>query len=274
MTGRASETAAGEPPANPLLRFDARLVIGHRGAAAGAPENTLESFRLAVAQGADAVELDVHLSADGVPVVIHDPDLRRTTDLAGAVAARTVAELQRADAGHRFTLDGGRTFPWRGRGVRIPTLAEVVAALPDTPLLVELKTAAVRHAVRRVLQEHDAVHRCVPASALAAALDVFGEAPFRYGASTPEIARLYFGTACGLPRPSARYALLSVPLRHRGLPVATGWFLRAARALGAPVHVWTVDDPAVARALWARGAAGVVTNAPGIMVEARRAFGR
>jgi glycerophosphoryl diester phosphodiesterase len=182
-----------------------------------------------------------------------------------------VAELQRADAGHRFTPDGGRTFPWRGRGVRIPTLAEVMEALPHTPLLVELKSAAVRHAVRRVLAEHDASHRCIPASALHAALDCFREAPFRCGASTPEIARLYFGTACGLPRPAARYGLLAVPLRHRGLPVATGWFVRAARALGAPVHVWTVDDPAVAGALWGRGAAGVVTNVPRVMVEMRRA---
>ncbi|HEU4629610.1 MAG TPA: glycerophosphodiester phosphodiesterase [Gemmatimonadaceae bacterium] len=267
MTPRASD----DPPRNPLLRLDARLVIGHRGAAGEAPENTLESFHLAVAQGADALELDVHLSADGVPVVIHDPDLRRTTDRAGAVAAHTVAELQRADAGHRFTPDRGRTFPWRGRGVRIPTLAEVVRALPETPLLIELKTAAVRHALRRVLEEHDAAHRCVPASALPAALDIFRETPFCCGASAPEIARLYFGTACGLPRPGARYALLSVPLRHRGLPVPTRWFLRAARASGTPVHVWTVDDPAVARALWARGAAGVVTNVPGVMVAERRA---
>jgi glycerophosphoryl diester phosphodiesterase len=255
---------------NPLLRFDGRLVIGHRGAAADAPENTLESFRLALAQGADALELDVHLSADGVPVVVHDPDLRRTTDRPGRVAALTARELQAADAGARFTPDRGRTFPWRGRGLRIPTLDEVLEELADVPLLVELKTPRAQHAVQRTIERHAAAARCVPASAFDAALEVFRAAEVRYGGSAREISRLYFGTACRLAPPAARYALLAVPLRHRGLVVPTRWFLRAARALGRPVHVWTVDDPAVARALWRRGAAGVVTNRPGAMVEARR----
>ena len=255
---------------NALLGFDRRVVIGHRGAAAEAPENTLEGFRLAIAQGADALELDVHRSADGVPVVIHDPDLRRTTDRSGPVAALTVAELQAADAGARFTADGGRSHPWRGRGVRIPTLDEVLRAVPGVPLLIELKTAAAQQAVWRVIEAHDAVARCVPASAQDAALEAFRERAARYSASSREIGRLYFGTACGLPLPAARYAMLSVPLRHRGLPVPTRWFLRAARALGCPVHVWTVDDPDVARALWRRGAAGVVTNRPGAIVAARR----
>ena len=70
-----------------------------------------------------------------------------------------------------------------------------------------------------------------------------------------------------LPRP--RYQLLSVPVRHRGLPVPTRGFVAAARQLGCPVHVWTVNDPATARRLWARGVAGVVTNEPKAMVESR-----
>jgi glycerophosphoryl diester phosphodiesterase len=254
---------------NALFGFDGRLVIGHRGAAAEAPENTLESFRLALAQGADALELDVHLSADGVPVVVHDPDLRRTTDRAGVVAALTVAELQAADAGARFSADGGRTFPWRGRGVRIPTLDEVVREFADVPLLIELKTVACGEPVRRALERHRATSRCVPASALDAALETFRAAGIRYGASMREIATLYFGTACGLAPPPPRCSLLAVPHRHRGLTVPTGWFLRAARRLGIPVHVWTVDDPRLARTLWARGAAGIVTNRPGALVRAR-----
>jgi glycerophosphoryl diester phosphodiesterase len=256
---------------NPLLRAGVRLVIGHRGAAAHAPENTLESFRLALAQGADALELDVHLSADGVPVVIHDPDLARTTDRAGAVAALTVAELQRADAGARFTPDGGRTFPFRGRGVRIPTLAEVVREFADVPLLIELKTVAMQHAVHRVLAEHDALARCVPASVMDGALEVFRAASIPYSASAREIARLYFGTACALGPRTARYATLSVPLRHRGLYVPAPWFVRAAGRLGATVHVWTVDDPAVAARLFADGVSGVVTNSP---IAIRQGVGR
>jgi glycerophosphoryl diester phosphodiesterase len=254
---------------NALLRLHGRLVIGHRGAPADAPENTLESFRLALAQGADALELDVHLSADGVPVVIHDPDLHRTTDREGRVAALTVAELRAADAGARYTPDAGRTFPWRGRGVRVPTLDEVLEEFAGVPLLIELKTPLAQQAVHRAIERHAAAAHCVPASSFDAALEACREAGVAYGGSAREISRLYFRVACRLAAPAARYALLAVPLRHRGLTVPTRRFLRAAHALGRPVHVWTVDDPAVARALWDRGAAGVVTNRPGLMVQAR-----
>ena len=254
---------------HPLLAFDRRLVVGHRGASASAPENTLASFRLAVEQGADALELDVHLTGDGVPVVIHDADLARTCDRAGAVAALPLAEVQAADAGARFTPDG-RSFPFRGAGVRVPTLAEVLLALPEVPLLIELKTVASQEPVRRVLEAHDAAGRVVLASAHDRALDAFRRPPWRTSGSSAETARLYFGRLVGRAPRRVDYAMLSVPLRHRHvLPVPTRAFVRAARALGAPVHVWTVDDPAVARRLWARGVAGVVTNVPRVMAQAR-----
>lgn len=257
---------------NPLLAFDRRLVIAHRGASASAPENTLAAFRLAVAQGADALELDVHVTRDGVPVVIHDPDLARTCDRAGAVAQLALAEVRAADAGARFTRDGGRTFPYRGTDVRVPTLAEVLDALPDVPLLVELKTVAAQAPVRRVLEEREAAGRVVLASEHERALDAFRAPPWRTSASGAETARLYFGRLARRAPRTARYAMLSVPLRHRRvLYVPTPSFVRAARALGAPVHVWTVDDARLARRLWERGVAGVVTNRPAEMVAARGA---
>ena len=122
-----------------LLDPARRIVIGHRGAAAEAPENTLSSFTRALSAGADALELDVRVTADGVPVVIHDPTLDRTTDRAGAVASLSVQEVRAADAGARFTPDGGASLPFRGQGVTVPTLAEVLQRFPGTPLVVELK---------------------------------------------------------------------------------------------------------------------------------------
>ena len=99
---------------NPLLDPAARLVIAHRGSSAEAPENTLPAFEAAVARGADAIELDVRLTADGAPVVIHDATLDRTTDRTGPVAALTLAELRAVDAGWHFTPDLGHTHPYRG----------------------------------------------------------------------------------------------------------------------------------------------------------------
>ena len=250
---------------NPLLDPSARIVIAHRGASAEAPENTLEAFRRAAELGVAAVELDVHVTADGVPVVIHDPTLDRTTDRAGAVAALAFAQVREADAGARFTPDAGGTFPWRGRGVRVPALAEVLDALPGMPLLIEVKDPAARHAIRRVLLEHGAAARCVVASNDHRALDVFREPPCLMGASRRDITRLWLGSKLGLVWADRDCLLYAVPERHAHLSVTTGAFLAAARRAGRPVHVWTVDDPATARRLWAEGVSGIITNDPGAM---------
>lgn len=248
---------------NPLLDPEARPVIAHRGASGLAPENTMAAFELAVEQGADAFELDVQLSADGAPVVLHDDRLDRTTDRAGPVAALTLAGLRTVDAGARFTPDRGRTFPFRGRGFRVPTLGEVLWAFPRMPVLVELKHAAAQEAVRRVLQQEGATGRCVLAAADPGALELFREPPFACAASGAEIAALYRAAMLGRRLPAVRYQCLSVPERHRGvLPVPTRRFVRAARSLGCPVHVWTVNVPAAARRHWERGVSGIVTNLP------------
>ena len=110
------------------------LVFGHRGASAYAPENTLAAFRLALEQGADGVELDVILSADGVPVVIHDDTLDRTTNGHGPVSRLTLGELKRLAAGYPARF--GAQFS----AERIPTLAEVFETCgAQTVINIELK---------------------------------------------------------------------------------------------------------------------------------------
>lgn len=255
--------------ANPLLDPLATPVIAHRGASAEAPENTLAAFRLAVEQGAEAFELDVHATADGVPVVIHDPALERTTDLAGLVAACPLPRLREADAGARFTTDGGRTFPWRGRGVGVSTLAEVLDEFPALPVLIEVKDPRAQHAVARVLLETGAAGRCVLASSIHEALAAFEGPPFLRGASRRDIARLWLGSLVGLALGAPGCRAYAVPQRHRGLPVVTGGFLAAARRLGCPVHVWTVNDPGEAVGLWRRGVAGIITNTPAAVLAVR-----
>jgi glycerophosphoryl diester phosphodiesterase len=255
---------------NVLLDLSARPVIAHRGASAYAPENTLPAFELAVQQGADAFELDVRLTRDGAPVVIHDDTLDRTTDLTGPVRAHTLADLRGADAGRWFTPDRGRTFPFRDTGVRIPTLAEVLWTFPTMPVMIEVKEPEVQEAVRRALIENGAAERCVVASEHVGALEVFRQEPFACGAAGAEISALYRSVLLRRTMRECRYRLLSVPLRWHGLPVPTRGFVQAARRLGCPVHVWTVNDPAIARRLWARGVAGVVTNVPDIVLSARR----
>jgi len=254
---------------NLLTDLSSRPIIAHRGASGAAPENTLPAFDLAVRQGADAIELDVRLTADGVPVVLHDDTLDRTTGGHGPVKALSLAELREVDAGARFTLDGGRSFPFRAAEVRIPTLSEVLRGFPRMPLLLDLKEPAVQEAVRRVLLEESAVERCVLASEHHAALQAFRQPPFIVAASGAEIGTLYRAVLLRRVPASVAYRLVSVPVRYRGVPVPTRGFVAAARGLGCPVHVWTVNDPATALTLWGRGVAGMVTNLPAVILEAR-----
>ena len=208
----------------------------------------MAAFELALRQGADALELDVRLSRDGVAIVLHDPTLDRTTKLRGAAAAYTAAQL---------------------RSALVPSLADVLAGFPRTPLLLDLKEAAVQLFVRELLLSHGAVDRCVLAGDERAVLSGFRGTAFATGACRFDVASLYGRAALRLSPRRVGYRLLSVPVHHRGLSVPTRWFVRAAKSLGCPVHVWTVDAPALARQLWARGVAGIVTNKPGLIRSAR-----
>ena len=249
---------------NVLLDVDARLVVGHRGNAAHAPENSVESFAQALAAGADALELDVHLTRDGVPVVHHDATVDRTTSGTGAVAALAVVDVAALDAGARFSRDG-RTFPYRGAGVRVPTLDTVIGAFAGIPLIIELKAAEGAAAVRAVLVRHGAADRVLVASFDARALLPFHDTRFALGATQRDVAALLRAALLGRPIPRPPYRAISIPPRYRGLPLPIARFARLLRPHGCPVHVWTVDDPAEARALWAAGANGVISNDPGAL---------
>ncbi len=244
-------------------------VIGHRGASGLAPENTLASFDLALAEGAEAFEFDVRLTADGIPVVFHDPTLDRTTDATGPLLGRTLADLENVDAGSWFTTDGAR-FPFRGLGVRIPTLDDVLARYPETPMLLELKVVEAAGPVREALLRAGAVGRVVVASFEPAAVGQFMQPPFQAGASRREIVDLAVRSFFGLSPRNRGVLLYAVPDRYRGvIPVPTRRFVRNATILGRPVHVWTVNDVATATAFWSIGCAGMITNFPGRLREAR-----
>lgn len=242
-----------------------QLVIAHRGASDRAPENTLEAFQCALDDGADALELDVHLSRDGVPVVIHDPTLDRTTDQTGAIAAMTWTDIQQANAGARH-LDPA----WATRQVRVPSLEEVVEGIRDIPLLIEIKAAAAQVAVAEVVTRLGAADRVVVAAFEHRALGVFRGGPIAVGASRRDIARLTLRARTGLPVSLPHVACFAVPDRWRGLEIPTPRSVALSRKHGIPLHVWTVDDPGRALQLWRRGVSGIITNRPRAMHELRQ----
>ena len=257
------------PLPNALTALHGRLVIGHRGNAAHAPENTIESFRQALALGVDAIELDVRLTRDGVPVVIHDPTLGRTTDRNDAVADISFASLRRADAGAAFTPDAGATFPYRGRGLTIPTLREVIDATPGVPLLIEVKVPEAASAIVDVLVDGGASGRAVAASMQRDAILPLRAAHLATGASAMDVLSLWLLLLRGETRPVLPYTALCIPRVYGWLPIPVAGLARLAKAAGVATHVWTVDDPAAAQKLWRSGVQGIVTNDPAMMLRLR-----
>ena len=258
---------------HPFFALPTPIVIGHRGAAGERPENTLPSFERALADGAAILESDVHLSRDGVPVLIHDDELERCTDGRGRVRDHDVAALKRLDAGHHFEPTPG-AHPLRGRGIRIPTLAEALAAFPRARFNLELKesvpgmvarsvaavAAAGRAADVLLTSANDALMAELRAHVAAARIEV------ALGASTGEVARFAIAALHGETPPPGPMAL-QIPTEFAGRPLVTRELVEHAHRHGVQVHVWTIDEPAEMCALLSLGVDGIVTNYPARLAQ-------
>lgn len=255
---------------NPLLDLSARLVIGHRGNSAHAPENTIESFAQAVALGVDAIEFDVRVSRDGVPMVIHDPSLARTTGVAALVSMLTASEIERVDAGAMFTRDGGSTFPFRGRGLRVPRLADVLAKFRGLPKIIEVKVPEAVDATRGAIRAAGAVGDVLVDSSDDAAVRPFRDGTMATGSSMGEVARLL--GRCLLPGSATQlpYEAICIPRFYNGIPIPVKQLARVVRGARVTTHVWTINSPTVAVRLWRAGVQGIISDDPAVMVEARR----
>lgn len=240
------------------------LLIAHRGGAGLYPENTLFAFERAQrAWQADMMELDVHASADGRCVVIHDDSVDRTTNGSGLVRQMALRELQQLDAGYRFTPDGGRTFPFRGRGIRIPTLDEVLQALPDARFTIEVKAGAAQAPLFEAIRTHHAADRVIAAGAAEADRTQFvswAGALSASGASCRRFYLLHRLRLTGIRRFGAHVA--QVPEVWGRRRIVTPRLVRDLHRAGAHIHIWTVNDVADMERLLDWGVDGLVTDRP------------
>jgi glycerophosphoryl diester phosphodiesterase len=240
------------------------LLIAHRGGAGLAPENTMAAFREGLdTWAADMVELDVRSSADGHCVVIHDETVDRTTDGSGEVAAMTLAELRELDAGYRFTPDG-RSYPFRGRGIRIPTIAEVLEELAAARITIEVKIGTAQVPLFAALSRFNAADRVVLAGMNSADRTLFAD--HHAGATSPSSEQLRpfvlmnqwgLGAFWRLPGD-----VVQVPERFGDRTVVTPAFVRGVHRQGLDVHVWTVNEREDMDRLLDWGVDGIVTDRP------------
>lgn len=267
-------SVARPAPSHPYFEGEqARVqVIAHRGGSHLRPENTLEAFIHAVELGADILETDVRASADGEIVCLHDATLERTTDGAGPVASFTLAELRRLDAGYRWSQDGGLSYPFRGKGIAVPSLAQVLRALPRARLVVEMKPAepAFAESLCALIRRQGAARRVLVAS--------FAHEPMlAFRAACPEVATSLSAREAGIFHALHRWGLaalypapapaLQIPARLRDTELVTPGLLAAALGRNFRVHVWTVNDEERMVRLARLGVQGIMTDRPDLLLR-------
>ena len=252
-------------PGHPYLA-GAPLLVAHRGGAELAPENTIEAFRMAVdVWWADMLEMDVRLTRDGQVVVIHDPTVDRTTDGTGNVSDLSLEEIRSLDAGYRFTDPGGAAS-YRGRGVVIPTLDEVLTAFPAMRINIEAKESAVAGPLAEVVARHGAEQRVLIAAERETSRRGARGYPGPWGASARQLK--VFWALHWLPGGSPwtpRADVFQVPETHGRLRVVTPRFVRAAQRRGIPVQVWTVNRADDMHRLLDMGVDGIQTDRPDLL---------
>lgn len=256
------------------LTHERPLFFAHRGGAALVPENTLAAFANGVALGADALELDIQTTREGEIVVIHDVTVDRTTNGTGPVAAYTLDELRRLDAGYRFTADGGQTYPFRGKGHTIPTLREVFERFTTQRVNIDLKesTAARERQLWELIRKLGVETRVLVASGDLHEPIVrfrhFSGGRVATSASAKEIRTFvltHFVRATRLLHPV--YDALQVPEVHRGVRVVSPSMVAAAHQLGLEVHVWTVDEREAMERLLSWGVDGIMSDRPDVLAQ-------
>ncbi len=246
------------------------LIIGHRGASRSAPENTMAAFRLALEAGADGVEFDVRLTRDGIPVIIHDDDLRRTGGTPSRVADLTLHELQ--------AIDVGRWFPSnKFIGEQVPTLHQLFELFDSNDFLLYLEMKCdtteqdrLAQVCAQVINSSSLKHRVIVES-----FDLAGIAKIKAIDPTIKTAALFEPSLANLPLITSGQRLVEralavgadeIALHHR---LANDRMVEASRVAGLAVVVWTVDNPSwIARAN-STGVTALITNDPALMVRQR-----
>ncbi len=251
------------------------LVIAHQGGDGVWPGDTMFAFEQAVAIGSDVLEMDAHITKDGEIVLMHDEEVDDTTDGTGLIEDMTLEELKKLDAAYDWSIDDGKTFPYRGQGIQVPTLRELFEKFPDMRYLIEIKLTKnpIDKPFCDLIREYNMQTQVIVGS-------FHDEAMAQFRVTCPEIAtsgsrgevttyvilgKLFLG---GFVMP--QYQSLQVPWEKsesKGIPIMTARFIREAHAKHLHVEPWTVNDPELMKQYIEWGVDGIITDRPDLMIE-------
>lgn len=254
---------------------DRPLLIAHQGGDGIWPGDTMFAFEKAVEIGADVLEMDAHITRDGHIVLMHDEEVDRTTDGKGLIEDLTLGELQALDAAYDWSSDGGKTFPYRGQGIQVPTLDELFTKFPQMRYVIEIKLT--QHPIDKplcdLIRKYNLQERVMIAS-------FHDEAMQNFRSTCPEIATsasrgevttfVLLGKVflSGLVIP--QYESIQPPYDPEdsmNIPIMTERFIREAHAKNIAVEPWTVDDPQLMKQYIEWGVDGIMTDRPDLLAE-------
>ena len=231
------------------------------------------SFEQAIRAGALYLELDVHMSRDGEIVVSHDEGLTRTCGRDALIREMNWAEIQAVDAGHMLTFDGGATFPFRGRSIKVPRLIEVLGAFGDVNYIIEIKQTNLVSQLLAILDASGLRRTVLIASEfdepISAVRSLAPQIPtnFSYG----EVAEFLQAMAGYRPAYEPRGAALQIPVEYQGWRLVTTESVEFAHRAGVELHVWTVNEESEMNQLLEYGVDGLISDFPARALGVARA---
>ncbi len=248
------------------------LVIAHQGGDGLWPGNTMYAFEHANELGVDVLEMDIHITKDGQLVIMHDETVDRTTDGTGEIESMTLSELQQLDAAYDWSVDEGETFPYRGRGITVPTLEEVFQAFPGKRMTIEIKktNASMAKPFCELIRKHKMQDKVLVASFHDERMKEFRDTCSEVATSSArrETTEFVLFTKGFMGRLfSPKFLALQVPEESNGITIMTEAFVRAAHERGLAVEPWTINDPEQMRQYIEWGVDGIITDRPDLMLE-------
>ncbi len=253
--------------------------LAHRGDSLHFPENTAVSFAAATRLGVDVIETDVHLTADGEVLIWHDDNFSRVSGDERNISLIRKSELAGIDAGALFTPDGGKTFPFRDKGIHPLLLREALEQFPQTRFNIDLKddNPALAEAAAEIFRAVGAEKRVCIGSFHHGVLQEFRRAAPGVDTSISKkemiqllCAYLFGGSVKALRERKSR--VIQIPVSHKGIPVLTKKLIRWASRREIVIQVWTINDPEEMKRLFAAGVDGIFSDNAEAVVRAARDY--
>jgi glycerophosphoryl diester phosphodiesterase len=249
------------------------LNIAHRCGGGLWPENTIYALRNSMAMGVDAVEIDIQQTRDGHFVVIHDLTVDRTSNGRGRVVDMTLKEIKSLDAGYRFTKDKGQSFPYRNKGITIPTLEEILMTSMNTSLIiiVEIKAWNKNTAQRIVelISSFGMESKVIINSAYTSIVKQIYHLNKSLGIGLPpyEVIKMKIYGGLGLGCKFDTYGrTLQIPIRFRGIRILSNNLLKLAKQKEIQTYIWTINDKETIEWLIRTGVDGIITDYPNLLL--------